>query len=36
MQFVESNSSMTLRCTEKVWKEGGGTELSQDLPDHIL
>lgn len=36
MQFVEINSLMTLRCTEKVWKEVGDTELGQDLSDHVL
>lgn len=29
MQFVESNSPMTLRCTEKVWEEAGDMELAR-------
>ena len=36
MQFVESNSLMTLRCIEKVWKEAGDTEPGQGLYDRML
>lgn len=36
MQFAESNSPMTLRCTKKVSKEERDTELGQGVSDHML